>query len=170
MVNQFTRLRDGDRFFYLNEHWSSAELSILRRGDTLAKVIEANTGITNLQSDVFFFKASINGAVVSDKRGSGPEAISVNGSGDRASSAKGLSGVTVELESASGNVLATAVTNSTGRYSFDQFNGVSATGDYTVRIDVPSGFTPASVSFLTILSSRGGMHVSGVDFVVTPAR
>ena len=67
-------------------------------------------------------------------------------------------------------MLATTVTDSAGDYSFNQLNGVSATGDYTVRIDVPSGFTPASVSFLTILSSRGGMHVSGVDFAVTPAR
>ncbi len=34
-----------------------------RAGHTLAKVIEHNTGITNLQSNVFFFKVSITGTV-----------------------------------------------------------------------------------------------------------
>ncbi len=63
MVNQFTRLRDGDRFFYLNEQFSPSEEAILQQGNTLAKVIEANTGITNLQSDVFMFQASISGTV-----------------------------------------------------------------------------------------------------------
>ena len=48
MVDQFTNLRDGDRFFYLNEQFSPSEEAILRQGDTLAKVIKANTGITNL--------------------------------------------------------------------------------------------------------------------------
>ena len=63
LVDQFTRLRDGDRFFYLNESFNPDELNILQQGDTLAKVIEANTNITNLQSDVFLFKASISGTV-----------------------------------------------------------------------------------------------------------
>jgi hypothetical protein len=52
LVNQFTRLSVGDRFFYLNEQWSPEELKLLQQGDTLAKVIEANTGVTNLQGDV----------------------------------------------------------------------------------------------------------------------
>ena len=47
LVNQFTRLRSGDRFFYLNESWNQDELNILQQGNTLAKVIEANTNITN---------------------------------------------------------------------------------------------------------------------------
>src|SRR5262249_5830868 len=63
LVNQFTRLRDGDRFFYLNEQWNQEELQILRQSNTLAQRIEANTTITTLQSDVFTFKASIRGRV-----------------------------------------------------------------------------------------------------------
>src|SRR5262249_25449522 len=63
LADQFQRLRDGDRFFYLNESFNAAELNILNQGNTLAKVIETNTGITNLQSDVFRFQASINGTV-----------------------------------------------------------------------------------------------------------
>ena len=72
MVNQFTRLRDGDRFFYLNEQFSPSEEAILRQGNTLAKVIEANTGITNLPSDVFVFNASISGMVSLATGGSHP--------------------------------------------------------------------------------------------------
>jgi hypothetical protein len=160
MVNQFTRLRDGDRFFYLNEQWSPDELRIFQQGNTLAKVIEANTGITNLQSDVFVFKASISGTVASESRG--------NGHQNPAPPAQGLPGVTVELEDASGDVLATTVTDGKGHYSFDQLHGLSATGDYTVRLVVPSGFTQVSANPPTILISRGDINVSGVNFVVAP--
>ncbi len=90
MVNQFTRLRDGDRFFYLNESFTPAEQAILNQGNTLAKVIEANTNITNLQSDVFIFQASISGTVGLNP---GP----VHG--------VGVPGITVELQDTSGDVL-----------------------------------------------------------------
>ena len=63
MVDQFTALRNGDRFFYLNESFTPSEQAIFQQGNTLAKVIEANTGVTNLQSNVFFFQASISGTV-----------------------------------------------------------------------------------------------------------
>src|SRR5262249_26597454 len=62
LVNQFTRLRDGDRFFYLNQ-FSGKELSDLLANTSLTKIIERNTGITNLQANAFFFKASISGTV-----------------------------------------------------------------------------------------------------------
>src|SRR5262249_6716995 len=54
-VDQFSRLRDGDRFFYLNQSFTSAEQSILNGGSSLGQVIKANTGVTNLQADVFRF-------------------------------------------------------------------------------------------------------------------
>lgn len=54
LVEQFTRVRDGDRFWFLNDPDLSADdinwLSSLRLSD----VIRANTGITNLQGNVFF--------------------------------------------------------------------------------------------------------------------
>ena len=37
-------------------------MNVIHQADTLAKVIQANTKVTNLQSDVFVFKASISGA------------------------------------------------------------------------------------------------------------
>src|SRR5262249_3007569 len=42
LADQFNRLRAGDRFFYLNESFSLEETNILRQGDTLAEVIQAN--------------------------------------------------------------------------------------------------------------------------------
>src|SRR5205823_9103271 len=110
LVNQFTRLRDGDRLFYLNQQWNPEELKILQQGNTLAKVIEHNAGITNLQSNVFFFKASISGAVSSGVIGTGH---------DRHNNvARGVAGVPVQLRDDEGNVLATTVTDSQGRYHF----------------------------------------------------
>jgi hypothetical protein len=61
--NQFLRLRDGDRFFYLNDRdlygpdgvldvniASIIDLDVL----TLSQVIRSNTGITDIQDNVFF--------------------------------------------------------------------------------------------------------------------
>jgi hypothetical protein len=61
LVEQFERLRDGDRFFYLNYEFTSAESNLIGTGDTLAEVIKLNTTITNLQADVFRFLAKENG-------------------------------------------------------------------------------------------------------------
>jgi hypothetical protein len=170
LVDQFTRLRDGDRFFYLNEPWSPAELRILRRGDTLSKVIKANTGITNLQSDVFLFQASIGGTVASGHGGSGHGASAFHRKGVRADARRGLPGITVELEDAGGNVLAAAVTDGAGRYCFDPLTGLDGTGMYTVRLVVPPGFTQTSTNPAMILISRGDINRSGVDFVLTQAK
>jgi hypothetical protein len=158
LVDQFSRLRDGDRFFYLNEQWTPDELKILQQGTTLAKVIEANTNLTNLQSNVFFFKASLSGTVVS-----APSTL-----GRRDAGAQGLSGITVELEDTSGNVLATTVTDSKGHYSFTDQTGLPGTGQFTVRLVVPSGFTQTSPNPGTISISRGDVNVHGVNLALTP--
>ncbi len=53
LVNQFSRLENGDQFFYLNESFTYPELGILQQGTTLGQIITTNTGVTNLQSNVF---------------------------------------------------------------------------------------------------------------------
>jgi hypothetical protein len=87
LVNQFTRLRDGDRFFYLNNQFSTSELQNLLQTTTLAQIIERNTGLTNLQSNVFFYyppmgPAEFGGAAVHQQ----PQPA---GSGDHDSRAEG---------------------------------------------------------------------------------
>lgn len=57
MVEQFTRLRDGDRLFYLFDP-DIPQLEIESGVDidsiSLGQVIQANTGLSNLQENVFF--------------------------------------------------------------------------------------------------------------------
>jgi hypothetical protein len=156
IADQFSRLRAGDRFFYLNESWSPGELRIMQQGNTLGKIIEANTGITNLQPDVFEFTASIGGRVVANQ--SSRDSI--------ASQRQGLSGVTLELEDTSGDLLATTVTDNSGNYSFNQLKGVGGTGDYVVKLVVPSSYTQISKDPSTISISRGGDTVSDVIFLL----
>jgi hypothetical protein len=153
LTDQFTRLRNGDRFFYLNEQWSPDEMNLLQQGNTLTKVIEANTNVTNMQADAFLYRASISGTVSVGPRGG-----------------RGLPGVTVQLEDPSGNVLASTVTDSQGNYRFNQQSGVSATGVYSVRLVVPPGFTQTSANPPPDLISSGDTNVSGVNFTLASAR
>src|SRR5262249_6282842 len=115
---------------------------------------EANTSITNLQSDVFRFRASISGTVsISSGTNSLPQ---------------GLAGITVQLLDSNNNILATTVTNFAGRYQFTQLNGVS-TVTYTVHVVLPSNMRASSTSrFVQI--SRGDVDLSGVDFLVQQTR
>src|SRR5262249_59566814 len=82
LVDQFTRLRDGDRFWYQNQ-FKGAQLAQIQR-TSLADIIRRNTETQNLQGNVFTFKASIAGSVMwtrTDGRGT----------------AHGMAGVTVQL-------------------------------------------------------------------------
>lgn len=57
VANQFTRLRDGDRFFYTNDPALQTHLVrnvIDLNSITLADIIRQNTGITSIQDNVFF--------------------------------------------------------------------------------------------------------------------
>ncbi len=159
MANQFTRLRDGDRFFYLNETFTPAEQALLNQGNTLTKVIEANTNITNMQSNAFIFQASIGGTV------------SMNLGRFRG---VGIPGIAVELEDTTGDVLATTTTNNRGQYSFNQLSGpaanvensagVSGTGEYNIVLSLPSWLQQNSPNPGSVLISRGGVNVTGVNF------
>ena len=52
IADQFTRLRDGDRFWHENGQFTQAELDNIR-GTTLARLIQRNTDITSLPDYVF---------------------------------------------------------------------------------------------------------------------
>jgi hypothetical protein len=157
MVKQFENLRDGDRFFYLNEHFNSDEKNLFAQGNTLTKVIEANTSITNLQRDAMIFRASVSGSVLS---------------ATNRQRSTGVAGITVELEDSDGEVVATTVTNRRGNYSFNQLStgnadvvdspGLSATGKYQIVVVPPTGRTAPAAA--TIQITRGDTNLNGVNF------
>jgi hypothetical protein len=159
ITNQFERLRDGDRFFYLNETFNPEELKLFNQVDTLTKVIEANTDITNLQPDAFIFTASISGAVTTAPNGPPPPP------GAPAPRPAGIAGLVVTLWS-DGSVVATTTTNAQGQYSFNQHAGV-ATGTYTVTVKLATGKTLTSPGSIEI--TAGGQNLNGVNFNVQPA-
>jgi hypothetical protein len=157
LVDQFARLRDGDRFFYLNEHFSFDELFLTLRDNTLAKVIEHNTNVTNLQSNVFFFQVSIEGTVFSD-----PD----NNGFPRSPGEPGLADITVNLLDDSENVVATTTTDSHGHYSFTDQTGIPGTGNFTVALVLPDGAHQTTAAPHTIHLSRSGLDFDGLDFGV----
>jgi peroxidase len=53
LVDQFTRLRDGDRFWYLSCGFSAADIAVLE-STHLSDIFARNTGVTGLQQNVFF--------------------------------------------------------------------------------------------------------------------
>ena len=56
LVDQFTRLRDGDRFWYENSLSDNLVRDI--QNTTMADIIRLNTHLTKLQADVFFYNES----------------------------------------------------------------------------------------------------------------
>jgi hypothetical protein len=147
LAKQFAALRDGDRFFYLNEALTPAEQALIAQGNTLAKVIENNTGITNLQSNVFFFTASISGTVT------------VNG--------VGFLGIVIDLKDSQGNIIAQATTDADGHYSFTDQTGIPGTGNFTVEVEVPAGSKAVTPVSIPKHITRGGLHFDDTDFGLT---
>jgi peroxidase len=154
LATQFAALRDGDRFFYLNEGLNLEEQSLIGQGNTLAKVIKNNTAITNLQSNVFFFKVSIEGTVFQD----------TNGNGVRDPGEPGMQGIVVNLLDDNGNVIATTTTNGQGHYSFTDQTGIPGTGNFTVMVMVPAGDHATTVITHAIHIGRGGLDYDAENF------
>ncbi|MBL0928002.1 MAG: peroxidase [Phycisphaerales bacterium] len=69
IIDQFIRLRDGDRLWYQNTPFPPSELALIE-GTRLSDVFKRNTGITKLQPNVFF-AAEINPACPGDLDGNG---------------------------------------------------------------------------------------------------
>ena len=151
IADQFQRLRDGDRFWYQRQ-FSGRTLADLEN-TSLSDIIKRNTTITNLQGNVFFMNAEINGQVFVD----------VNGNGRQDRFDNGLAGVTVQLLNDEGTIVDTAVTGRDGRYRFRSFD---ETGDYQVRVVLPTRFTSA-LTTRDVLVSKGGVTISGINFGLT---
>lgn len=149
VADQFERLRDGDRFWY--ERNFSREQVQLIRDTSLSDIIRRNTTVTSLQENVFFLKSVVEGQVYVDANG--------NGRQDRVEG--GLPGLTVQLLDDEGEVAASTVTNSRGRYSFSTFR---ETGDYSVRIVMPSRLQATTAATRAVLVTRGDQRIGGIDF------
>jgi hypothetical protein len=155
IAEQFERLRDGDRFWY-QRAFSGRELARLER-TTLADIIERNTGVEGLQENVFFFRATVTGQVFYDRDGDGDQ--------DRNEFALPL--VRVELLDDEGEVIASTRTDRNGRYRFNQFG---ETGDFQVRVVVPSFATVTTENPQEFLVSTGDQTVRGPDFGIRLSR
>jgi hypothetical protein len=147
LVDQFTRLRDGDRFWF-ERALSNTDLQMVR-GMTLANIVKANTDLTNLQSNVFVFDVSVSGQVFRD----------ANGNGRRDNGEIGASGVTIQLIDEAGAVADAAVTRGDGTY---RFTGVQL-GDYTVQPLVLSGVKLVGAQSVPIDVTRG-QNFTNVNF------
>jgi hypothetical protein len=149
IVDQFTRLRDGDRFFYKNV-FSGSQLWQIEH-TTLADVIRRNTTDTNLQDYVFYFAASISGQVwltqgmLSGKPCGGP-----------GGSVAPAANVTVTLYDSDGNVVATTTTDNHGSYKFSSLN----LGTYTVKATVTSG---NGTNYSRTIALTRGIAMTGID-------
>jgi len=149
MVDQFSRLRDGDRYWYQNVLPAGAVREIQQT--SLADLIRRNSTVTNIQPNVFFFQASISGNIFSDG----------NRDGVRQRVEGGLAGVTVTLVDSVGATVATARTSRSGDYIFKGLD----LGSFRVVVSPPSG-APAITSRVVTLT-RGG-DVRGVNVGIAP--
>lgn len=149
LVDQFTRLRDGDRFWYQRD-LSAGELRGVR-ATSLAGVVRLNTTTKNLQENVFFFTPSISGHVFLD--------ANANGRQDRREAP--MRGITVQLLDAEDNVIATTVTGRDGSYSFKDLD----LGTYRVRLLLPAGVVQTTRTPRDISMTRDS-DVGGIDFGV----
>ncbi len=157
LAEQFAALRDGDRYFYMNA--DSPALVNQLNNTTLAQIIERNTTLTNLQSDVFLFHASISGTVTDGALRFGAWPLGGTGVFGGGQYNSGVAGVTVNLIDSDGDIVATTTTNRRGQYSFD----VSGTGSYQVQLVTPNSAT-SSVLSRTVDITRGDIFITGLDF------
>jgi peroxidase len=146
VVDQFSRLRDGDRFWYENSLPADAVRCV--RATTLADVVRRNTGLVNLQPNLFFFRTAIGGSVFSDS----------NGDGVRQRQEAGLANTAVALVNAAGATVATTRCDASGTYVF---RGVDL-GTFRVVVTTPAG---EAVRSRAIAITRG-MEVRDVQVAV----
>lgn len=67
LIDQFTRLRDGDRFFYLNDHYLPEIISLEELEATqLSDIIQRHTSATNIQDNVFVVDVTVRGREIAD--------------------------------------------------------------------------------------------------------
>jgi hypothetical protein len=142
LVNQFSRLRDGDPLYFQRSLSGGALRDV--QNTTLADIMQRDTEYTNYQGNVFFFRAGVGGLVFGDTNG--------NGRLDRGE--RGLASQTIELVNVGedNEVVATSHTNGLGLFQFSIFDGLR-TGQYQIWVVDSSGSTIAMSP--TVAVTRG---------------
>lgn len=153
LVDQFSRLRDGDRYWYQNALPANTVRDI--QATSLVDIIRRNTQVTNLQPDVFFFRTAIGGNVFADG----------NRDGVRQLREAGVSAATVTLVTAAGATVATTTTDAKGDYSF---HGIDL-GSFRVVVSPPPGTVQKGdgAKSRTVAITRG-MEVRDVNVGLPP--
>ncbi|HZZ27738.1 MAG TPA: peroxidase family protein [Pirellulales bacterium] len=173
LAQQFQAVRDGDRYFYANA--DSPQLVNQLNNTTLAQIIERNTSITNLQQDVFLFRASISGTVSNGMFQTNPSPFGFGGPSGGfggggfgeggfggggfggGQNGQGVAGMTVNLIDADGDMVATTTTNARGQYSFN----VTEAGQYQVQLAAAHA---TQVLSKVVGITRGDLFLNGIDF------
>jgi hypothetical protein len=150
IADQFTRLRDGDRFWYENV-FSGRQLDQIRN-TTLADIIRRDSGTTNLQEDVFVFDVSLSGTIFNDRN--------QNGRLDRLENGV-AGGWGVQLLDRDGNVVATTKTQRNGRYSFSGLD----LDTYTISVQEPAGWVQTSADRTFSITCGGRFDNLNVGYV-----
>jgi hypothetical protein len=155
ITDQFTRLRDGDRFWY-ERTFSGAQLDQLEH-TRLSDVIRRNTNVTTVQPNAFVFRVGISGTVFGDLnrdgRLNGPEV--------------GLAGRTVKLINAdTGEVVATKTTDAHGMFGFGIADGLG-TGRFLVEQVLASGETQTTPAGRVYAIVSGDTFITQVNLGVT---
>lgn len=154
LVDQFTRTRSGDRFWYERD-LTGNDLAMVR-GTTLASVIAANTTTTNLQPNVFFYDTTISGRAWNDGNGNGRVDAPVE---------QGFGGLTLSLIDEDGVTAATTQTRPDGSYLF---NNVQI-GDYTVVPTLANRLALTTPGTPSINVTRA-QAFNGVSFGIRPVQ
>jgi hypothetical protein len=147
VADQFTRVRDGDRFWYQSD-LSQAELTALGNVH-LADVVRRNSDLTNLQPNVFVYNTTASGRVWNDRDGDG-----VFEPGEMP-----LANRRVNLFDEDGNVVASAQTNFNGLY---QFSGIQI-GEFAISANIPPGWRETGDPDIDIAVTRGQNFIA-LDF------
>jgi hypothetical protein len=153
LVDQFSRLRDGDRYWYQNALPAHAVREVQQT--SLVDIIRRNTQLTNLQPDVFFFRTSIGGTIFADG----------NRDGVRQRQEGAMAGTTVALVTAAGATVATTRSDARGDYSF---RGIEL-GSFRVVVMPPAGAgQPGAGVKSRVVAITRGMDVRDVNVGLPP--
>ena len=151
IADQFTRLRDGDRFWYQNVFQGQELVNI--SNTKLSDLLKRDTGLRNVQDNVFIFRTGIEGVVFTDGNRDGM----LNGP------EHGIPRRVVELLDGHDAVVATAQTRPDGSFVFEAM----PLGTYKVREVLPPGTVSTTPPRPIVINK--GMRVTGVLVGEAPA-